>query len=52
MISTRERLTLEAYGGRNEAMAYDLPPSVLADEPYESFKRFYRVFPHFSRVDL
>ena len=52
VISTRERLTLEAYGGRNEAMAYDLPPSFLADEPYESFKRFYRVFPHFSRVDL
>jgi hypothetical protein len=52
IISTRERLTLEAHGGRSAEMDYDLPGTKLEEDPIESFKRFYRVFPHFSRVDL
>jgi hypothetical protein len=52
VISTRERLTLEAHGGKSAEMNYDFPISKLGEDPIESFKRFYRVFPHFSRVDL
>lgn len=52
VISTRERLTLEAHAGKSAEMTYDFPESNLGADPVEAFKRFYRVFPHFSRVDL
>jgi hypothetical protein len=52
VISTRERLTLEAHAGKSAEMSYDFPESNLGADPVEAFKRFYRVFPHFSRVDL
>ena len=52
VISTRERLTLEAHAGKSPEMTYDFPESNLGADPVEAFKRFYRVFPHFSRVDL
>lgn len=52
VISARERLTLEAHQGRNAEMDYALPDSKFGGDPVESFKRFYRVFPHFTKVDL
>ena len=52
VISTRERLTLEAHAGKSPEMTYDFPESNLGADPVEAFKRFYRVFPQFSRVDL
>ena len=52
VLSARERLTLEALGMPGPGMDYPLSGSNLADDPMESFKRFYRVFPHFSRVEL
>jgi hypothetical protein len=52
IISTRERLTLEAHAGKSPEMSYDFPKSNLGADPVEAFKLFYRVFPHFSRVDL
>ena len=52
VISTRERLTLESNWGRSPEMSYEFPHSALAEDPIEAFKRYYRVFPHYSRVDL
>jgi hypothetical protein len=52
VLSARERLTLEAHQGRNADMNYALPESKFGEDPVDSFKRFYRVFPHFTKVDL
>ncbi len=51
-LSTKERLTMEINGNPKEDMGYKLPPSSLKQEPFENFKRFYRVYPHYARIDL
>jgi hypothetical protein len=51
-LSTLERLTMEAYEDPKARMAFELPVSQMGQNPFETFKRFYRVFPHFSRVEL
>lgn len=51
-LSTLERLTMEAHDDPRAKMNFDLPVSTMRQNPFESFKRFYRVFPHFSRVEL
>lgn len=51
-LSTIERLTMESRDNAKEALGFDLPKSDMGSDPFESFKRFYRVFPHFSRVEL
>ncbi|MHB9038571.1 MAG: O-methyltransferase [Armatimonadota bacterium] len=51
-LSTIERLTMERYEDPRKQMGYDLPLSNLKENPITSFKKFYRVFPQFARVDL
>lgn len=51
-LSTLERLTMEAHDNPQAQMTFPLPPSPMGQDPFEAFKRFYRVFPHFSRVEL
>lgn len=51
-LSTIERLTMESYPDARVRMGYDLPASELEEDPFDAFRRFYRVFPHFARVDL
>ena len=51
-LSTIERLTMESCPDPKGKMGYELPKSELGEDPYEMFRRFYRVFPHFARVDL
>ena len=51
-LSTIERLTMESTANPKERMGYDLPVSDMGEDPFEAFKRFYRVYPHFARVDL
>jgi hypothetical protein len=29
-----------------------LPESDMGEDPFAVFKRFYRIYPHFSRVEL
>ena len=51
-LSTIERLTMESTANPKERMGYELPVSDMGEDPFEAFKRFYRVYPHFARVDL
>jgi len=51
-LSTLERLTMESCENARERMGFDLPKSDMGEDPFRSFRRFYRVFPHFSRVEL
>jgi hypothetical protein len=51
-LSTLERLTMEANGDAREKLGFELPESKLGDDPFEVFKKFYRIYPHFSRVEL
>jgi len=51
-LSTLERLTMESSNDAKEKMAFELPKSDMGGDPFEAFKKFYRVFPHFSRVEL
>lgn len=51
-LSTLERLTMEAAPDPKSSLGFDLPVSDMKVDPITSFKRFYRVFPHFSRVEL
>lgn len=52
VLSTIERLTMESCNDPKDKMRYDLPVSELGEDPYEMFRRFYRVYPHFARIDL
>lgn len=52
VLSARERLALEASGAPDDCFNFKLPSAGLAKNPYECFRRFYRVFPHFARVDF
>ena len=51
-LSTRERLTMEFSEDAREQMGFELPRSRMRENPYKSFRQFYRFFPHFSRVEL
>jgi hypothetical protein len=51
-LSTIERHTLETVPDAAERMGYSLPKSDMGENPYTSFKRFYRMYPQFARVDL
>lgn len=51
-LSTLERLTMESNPDARSLISYDLQDTALGGDPFESFRRFYRVFPHFARVDL
>ncbi len=51
-LSTLERLTMESNGDAQDKMGFELPTSNMGENPYEVFKKFYRIYPHFSRVEL
>jgi hypothetical protein len=49
---TMERLTMEPNADLKKFMNFDLPKSDMGGDPFEIFKRFYRIYPHFSRIEL
>jgi len=51
-LSTLERLTMESCEDAKDRLGFELPVSNMGEDPFESFRKFYRVFPHFSRVEL
>ena len=57
VLSTFERLTLEKLAKKpsknlKKKLKFDLPKPYMGSDPLETFKKFYKVFPHFLRVDL
>lgn len=51
-LSTLERLTMESNDDAKTRLGFELPESALGEDPFEVFKKFYRIYPHFSRVEL
>lgn len=54
-LSSLERLTMESKNNAHRKLGFDLSKVVesrLGVDPFEVFKKFYRLFPHFSRVEL
>jgi hypothetical protein len=51
-LSTLERITMESHTDARSQLGFDLPISEMGEDPFDSFKKFYRVFPHFSRIEL
>lgn len=51
-LSTLERLTMESNVDARTKMGFELPKSDMGENPFEVFKKFYRIYPHFSRVEL
>lgn len=51
-LSTLERLTLESSADARTKLGFELPESNLGEDPFATFKKFYRIYPHFSRVEL
>lgn len=51
-LSTLERLTMESNDDAHTKMGFDLPKSNMGENPFDVFKKFYRIYPHFSRVEL
>lgn len=51
-LSTLERLTMESTDDASTRLGFKLPESGLGEDPFEVFKKFYRIYPHFSRVEL
>jgi hypothetical protein len=51
-LSTLERLTMESSVDARVQLGFGLPASDMGEDPFEVFKKFYRIFPHFSRVEL
>lgn len=52
VLSTLERLTMESTDEVQAKMGFELPKSNMGENPFEAFKKFYRLYPHFSRVEL
>ncbi|MEI7456138.1 MAG: O-methyltransferase [Nitrosomonadales bacterium] len=51
-LSTLERLSMESSEDPKVRLGFALPKTEMGEDPFLSFKKFYRVFPHFSRVEL
>lgn len=54
-LSSLERLTMESNRNPRRKLGFELSKvseSKLGDDPLEVFKKFYRLYPHFSRVEL
>lgn len=51
-LSTLERLTMESDDDVRAKMTFELPKSDMGEDPFSVFKKFYRIYPHFSRVEL
>ena len=52
VLSTLERLTLQSCEDPKDELEFELPDSDMGRDPFISFKKYYRFFPHFSRVEL
>lgn len=50
-LSALERLTLEQGKLSEEDLGFKLPKSLLKEDAFESFRKYYRVFPQFARVE-
>lgn len=51
-LSTLERLIMESAPDAKVRLGFELPKSDMGEDPFDAFRRFYRVYPHFSRVEL
>lgn len=51
-LSTLERLTMESNDDPRAKLGFNLPMSDMGEDPFAVFKRFYRIYPHFSRVEI
>lgn len=51
-LSTLERLVMESDNDAQTNMGFELPRSDMGENPFEVSKKFYRIYPHFSRVEL
>jgi hypothetical protein len=51
-LSALERLTMESSEDPRGKLGFDLPVSDMGIEPFVVFERYYRLYPHFSRVHL
>ena len=51
-LSTLERLTMESDVNAKANMNFELPESDMGENPFDVFRKFYRIYPHFSRVEL
>ncbi|MFD0666098.1 O-methyltransferase [Ramlibacter sp. MAHUQ-53] len=51
-LSTLDRLTMESNINAKTMMGLELPRSDMVENAFEIFDKFYRIFPHFSRVEL
>ncbi|BEV12058.1 hypothetical protein ATDW_25540 [Asticcacaulis sp. DW145] len=51
-LSTLERLTMESTEDIEAKLAFSLPKSDMGEDPIAIFKKFYRIYPHFSRVEI
>lgn len=51
-ISTLERLTMESTDEPEKKMGFNLPRSGMGEDPFNAFRKYYRIYPHFSRVEL
>ncbi len=54
-LSSLERLTMESNNNSQKKLGFDLAKifeSKLGVDPVDVFKKFYRFYPHFSRVEL
>jgi hypothetical protein len=52
VLSTLERLTMESNDDAKAKLGFELPASNMGEDPFVVFKKFYRIYPHFSRVEL
>jgi hypothetical protein len=50
VLSTYERIILERKTGGN--LDYTIPENRLGEDPYSTFNRYYRVYPHYVRVEV
>jgi hypothetical protein len=50
-LSTLERLTMESTDDAKTRLGFELPTSDMGTDPFEVFRKFYRIYPHFSRVE-
>ncbi|RYZ42439.1 MAG: hypothetical protein EOO71_07865 [Myxococcaceae bacterium] len=52
VLSTQESLTMESSDDAKTQLGFELPTSDMGTGPFEVFKKLYRSYPHFSRVEL
>ena len=45
-------MTLTFHDNPKEKLGYNLPTASLGEDPIDTFKRFYRVYPQFVKADL